>query len=236
MNKLDEEFILSEFKDRYMFFPKGEVRHIDKPDFIVIGEQIIGIEITQVFIDQELDNGSLIKAKKTFHRYLLSNVVDELKLHDFPKCIIAVHLKDKFYSKDLNPKIIGKICADDILLNASRLIDEGDYEFCNFKKLPSIIDGYTISILNGLQEIEYAQTGSAVGIPISNSHIQFILDKKEIAKKKYKECNTYWLLIREGTQEADYFGSSVIENASLQTTFDKVFLFRQRNSEIIELK
>ena len=59
-------------------------------------------EITQVFIDQELDNGSLIKAKKTFHLYLLSNVVDELKLNDFPKCIIAVHLKDKFYSKDLN--------------------------------------------------------------------------------------------------------------------------------------
>ena len=83
MNFSEEESILSRFKNSYGHFPIGKITHPDKPDFIIEGEQKIGIEITQVFKDQNSPKGSLIKAKDTFRRNLLSNLVSELKSTSF---------------------------------------------------------------------------------------------------------------------------------------------------------
>lgn len=236
MNKAEEESILLEFKNNYANFPEGKLTQPDKPDFVVEGEQNIGIEVTQVFKDQDSHSGSVIKAKNTFQLHLLTNTVSELKLTNFPKCLISVDLNDSVFSKKLNARQIGKLWLSDILRNQNYIRDYNFWEFTNDGQLPMIIDGYTIYSAKDIIETDFVQTGGAIGNPLTYEFIQFILIKKEKAKKEFKKCDSYWLLIKEGTLEADYFGISTIQKSKLITSFDKVFLLRQRNTEIVELK
>ena len=122
------------------------------------------------------------------------------------------------------------------MLKQSVIKENGNYEFENEGNLPEIIQAYTISVFDDLKEIEYVETTGAIGLALTNEYIQFILTKKEEAKKDFKNCDLFWLLIKEGSFEADYFGVLRLDCSKLQTTFDKVYLFRQRNSEIVELK
>jgi hypothetical protein len=75
-----------------------------------------------------------------------------------------------------------------------------------------------------------------VGRDLTNTFIQFILDKKERAKIHFSSCDYYWLLIKEGDFEGDYFGILKVDPSKLKTSFDKVFLIRRRNEELVELK
>lgn len=236
MDNTEEESILTRFRNLYEYFPNGKTTQPDKPDFIVDGELIIGIEVTQVFKDQDSPKGSLIRAKDSFQRHLLSNIVFDLNSTDFPKCIIAIHLNDEVFSKSLNAREISKLCFAVILTKQIEIYGNGYYNFENEGELPDIIEGYSIGIFDGIQKTEFIETGGAVGLQLTNEHIQFVLNKKEKAKKHFQKCDSYWLLIKEGSGEADYFGVSIINNSTLETTFDKVFLLRQRNSEIVELK
>ncbi len=236
MNNFEEISIFHRFKNSHKNFPIGDIRKQECPDFIVEGEKIIGVEITQLFKDQDSPDGSLLKAKNSFQRHLLTNIVSKLKDINFPKCLLAIHLNDKLYSTSLHSRGISESWFEDILKKQCELRGNGYYEFENSGTLPEIIKGYTISIFDGIEEIEFAETGGAVGLALTNRDIQFLLNKKENAKINYTFCNAYWLLIKEGSCEADYFGVALIDNSTLETSFDKVFLLRQRNSEILELK
>lgn len=66
-------------------------------------------------------------------------------------------------------------------------------------------------------------------------HLRAILDKKEVQKKSFIECDEYWLLIREGSFFADSFDDIEVTNLP-DTSFDKVLLFRQSENIILELK
>jgi hypothetical protein len=236
MNEAEERSILSDFQKTYPKFPAGKITHRDKPDFTIEGDQVIGVEITQVFKDQDSPRGSLIKAKKTFQRQLLTNIVSELRQTNFPKCIISIDLNDSVYSRRLNAKQIAKQCLNHILANQNVIQGHNVFEFTNHGKLPQVIDGYVIDASLNISNTEFLETGGAIGYPLGNDTIQFILDKKEKAKRQFKKCDAYWLLIKEGSGEADYFGSLEVEPSKLSTTFDKIFLLRHRNDEIVELK
>lgn len=236
MDKAEEKFILSEFQNNYANFPEGKLTQPDKPDFLVEGERIIGIEVTQVFKDQDFPSGSIIKAKNTFQRHLLTNAVSDLKSTNFPKCLISVDLNDSAFSTNLNAREIGKLWFADIIENKNYIRDYNFWEFTNEGQLPIIIDSYTIYTAKDILETDFVQTGGAIGNPLNNDFIQFILNKKEKAKREFRKCDSFWLLIKEGSLEADYFGVSTIENSKLVTSFDKVFLLRHRNTEIVELK
>jgi hypothetical protein len=66
-------------------------------------------------------------------------------------------------------------------------------------------------------------------------YIQPILSQKEMKIKKFKPCDKYWLVIREGNYFAGSFSKLKIE-IPIDTTFDKVFLIRTFIDELIELK
>ena len=236
MNQAEESAILSDFQKRYRKFPSGKITHSDKPDFIIEGDRIIGIEVTQVFKDQDSHKGSLIKAKNTSHRHLLTNIVSDLRQTTFPKCLISIDLNDSAYSRDLNARQIGKQWLNHILANQNVIQGHNYFEFTNDGQLPKIIDGYVIDTSPNISETEFLETGGAIGYALDNDFIQFILDKKEKAKTQFAKCDAYWLLIKEGSGEADYFVSSTVDPSKLTTTLDKIFILRHRNDEIVELK
>jgi len=198
MNRAEERSILSGFQKTYPKFPSGKITQLEKPDFIIEGDQVIGVEITQVFKDQNSPKGSLIKAKNTFQRHLLTNIVSDLRQATFPKCLISIDLNDSEYSRHLNAKQIGKQLLKHILANQNVIQGQNFFEFANHGQLPKVIDGYIIDISLNILETEYLETGGAIGYALDNKSIQFILDKKEKAKTQFAKCDAYWLLIKKG--------------------------------------
>jgi len=175
-------------------------------------------------------------AKVSFLINLHDNLLSKLEEVDFPNCIFSIHIKNEIYSNKLDAREISTYCFEEFISKKHLLSGNGNPEFINNGELPPIVEGYTIYIFDGLSKIDYILTGSAIGLPLKNEDIQYVLDKKELAKIGYSNCNEYWLVIKEGSGEADYFGISTIENSMLKTSFDKVFLLRQRNSQLIKLK
>jgi len=131
---------------------------------------------------------------------------------------------------------IAQVCFADILNKKSFLQKETHHEFNNDGNLPNLIDSYSLFVSDGLKETDFVLTGNSVGQLLTTEHIQFILDKKEIAKKQYEHCDEYWLLIFEGSFEVDHFGKLAIKDHLITTTFDKVFIIRQFSSDIVLVK
>lgn len=123
------------------------------------------------------------------------------------------------------------------MISKASIFDKpGTYEIEILGELPEIIESYCLLVDSDIMTSDYIETSGATLPQLTNSHIQYILDKKEIAKDKYRRCDSYWLVIKEGSFEADSFSEIQIDKSALRTTFDKVFIIRQANSEIIELK
>lgn len=236
MTTAEDKSTLLRFKELYSQFPIGEITQPDKPDFIINGQTAIGIEVTQVFKDQDNFGGSIIRAKDTFRRNLLTNIVDILNSTDFPKCSIAVNLNDTSFNKSLSARTISKACIPKILSWQKNITKDGYFEFDNEGYLPPIIEGFTFGFHNEFKKTSYVETTGAFGEALTNKFIQYILDKKEKAKRQFTKCDTCWLLIKEGDFEGDYFGLLDVDNSQLRTTFDKVFLLRRRNDELVRLK
>jgi len=189
INQAEENSILLKFKEAYKDFPEGIIDQPDKPDFVVNGEKKIGIEITQVFKDQNLSNGSLIMAKVSFLINLHDNLLSKLEEVDFPNCIFSIHIKNEIYSNKLDAREISTYCFEEFISKKHLLSGNGNPEFINNGELPPIVEGYTIYIFDGLSKIDYILTGSAIGLPLKNEDIQYVLDKKELAKIGYSNCN-----------------------------------------------
>ena len=58
---------------------------------------------------------------------------------------------------------------------------------------------------------------------------------KEKKLLTYRDCDQQWLLIREGNYYSGSFSDIEID-LPIESLFDKVFLFRTRAREIVELK
>jgi hypothetical protein len=69
----------------------------------------------------------------------------------------------------------------------------------------------------------------------TEEHLNRILTKKEKALRNYKNCTQQWLVIGEGGDFYSYMDKIEIKNG-FKTDFDKVFICRRWNSEVIVLK
>lgn len=236
MVNIEEVSIFQRFQSNYPGFPLGKIIHPDKPDFIIQGDDVIGIEITQVFKNQDSLTGSLVRTKENFKRGVLQIVVNLLNATNFPKCVLSIEFNDHLFTKKHNSRTIATKCYDQMISKASIFDKPGTYEIENLGELPEIIESYCLLVDSDIMTSDYIETSGATLPQLTNSHIQYILDKKEIAKDKYRRCDSYWLVIKEGSFEADSFSEIQIDKSALRTTFDKVFIIRQANSEIIELK
>lgn len=236
MDTLQEELILNLFKRRYAEFPPGEIFHEDKPDFIVSSTTKIGIELTQIFKDQDNDYGSFLRRKQNFKTKVLSEVVSKLKETEFPKCIFDINFNDKLFTGHEKSVTFSDPCFKNILFNREKFNRQGNYTIKNNGALPNLIKSYTLFVSPDFIETEFVLTGGSIGERLTTDHVQFILDKKEKAKLNYQKCNEYWLIIFEGSFEADHFGKLDIQSDLLATSFNKVFLLRQFEDRPILIK
>lgn len=237
MNEVEEKSILNRFKSNFSAFPEGEIEQSDQPDFIVDGTRKIGIEITQIFQDQENLEGSILRRTETYQRLLLEDIIDVLRDRKSPICLLDISLNHLNFTTWIKPKTLAKRCANEICKNLPK-----DSDFSNFTltiqnegQLPDFIYDLTIWFSSSLTDFEYVESSGGVGMILTNEKLQFVLNKKEKLLKAYKECDEYWLIIKEGSSLADYFPTIDVDKSLIQTSFDQVFLIRQSGSEIIKL-
>ncbi|CAN5436048.1 hypothetical protein BH10BAC3_BH10BAC3_07930 [soil metagenome] len=95
------------------------------------------------------------------------------------------------FSKDLNPRALSKDCIIDLMTKQKSIVKDGHYEFENYGTLSNIIETYSLGVYACISEITFIETTSAIGNDLTNEYIQFILDKKEKGKNKFKGGVTY---------------------------------------------
>src|SRR5690606_6010026 len=141
----------------------------DKPDFIIYAKKKIGVEITQIYKDdQESQKGSLLKSLEEYTIRISEEIIELLKKHQKPKCIIAIHLNKNAFPAEINPKQIALFIFNDINKNVNFSKTKYYLEIENIGQLPNLIDSYKILINNNYQNYGFIELYSSVGGKIDN--------------------------------------------------------------------
>jgi hypothetical protein len=237
MDKAEEQALLNKFRLNYVNFPKGKIEPTESPDFIIYGSKKIGIEVTQIFQDQDSPKGSKLRRMESYQRKLLVDIVEVLREREFPICLVDISLNSKKFAVTLRPKTVAMKCADEIAKQISfkKEFEHRPITINNYGQLPDLVLDIGIWFSSTLTDFEYVESSGGIGMTLTNEKLQFVLDKKEKLLKNYKECDEYWLVIKEGSSSADYFPKIDIDNSYIRTSFQKVFLIRQFGSKVISL-
>lgn len=235
MNKTKLEcWVLGRFEELYTQFPAGIIEKSESPDFLVhSGGKVIGIELCEIFQDSNMDNGSKLKEREIlegkFGETLLKLLVSKLRDKISFMLSIEFNQKNPFTVRQINS--LANLCWVDcmeFLWNN----DTGDIRIENDgNNLPKEVN--SIFILLSKLEFEpiYCNPQGGWIDNLRNEHVEPILNKHERALKKYKECDEYWLIIREGNYFAGSFSDIKLNiKTPIISDFDKVFIVRTRAS------
>lgn len=234
MSDSEEEYIFNAFKRLYPDFPSGQYIHADRPDYIISSaNRTIGVEITQIFIDNYLNESINEKRKETLRGLLGDSLCEKLDLIVPFRFVLSIDFGTKNFSRNEINKIVSG-CETYFKSIQFPTQDLKSIDFENFGQLPEEINSINFFKYPSLKKSVFSEHAGGILPDLTQQHLQVILDKKEKSLKKYKACDEYWLLIKEGTFLSDSFGNISVD--SVNTTFDKVFLYRNAKGEFIQLK
>lgn len=252
MNKDEEEILIQSFKRKYSNFPEGILCRKDPPstDYLLTTTENlkIGIELTEIFVDEKLKQVSSEKEKLT------DSVLKKLSIILPFTFSINIDLDSKKpFEKRSKVKLVDQIvslCVDEFyeLSNYEhKRIENIDYNLneCEAEIKRRLLNGGYRNLPQGIKNISIHRYDSVAkswnrqseggGVPrLTLDILNKTLTKKECKIQKYSKCDQLWLIIKEGNYFAGYF-DDVNVNAPISTMFDKVFLFRTKNQEIIDL-
>jgi len=182
-----ERYYFEKFCKAYQL-PDGEVKHGDKPDFIIHGNKKIGIEVTNAYIeDGKLPESEQNQVKgreeilsKAKREYLENNGKHIEISFSFSKDKPIRNKKDLIKRIVELAKRIDTFATGQIRRDIYQNIPELDFVYVNSALRSDLkwrpVQVYTIPIL-------------------SAEKISEILSKKEVQATKYTQCDEYWLLI-----------------------------------------
>lgn len=234
MSPAQEKYIFESFKELYKDFPEGTINQSDKPDYIIaLPNKTIGVEITQVLIDNDIDSRLNEKRRESLKRQLGQVLCSKLEAIVTFKYLLSVDFSDTdFASNEINQ--IVKACETCIHGLQFPEHDVTSVDITNYGQLPAAIDNLNFYYYPKLKESFYVETAGGAVPNLTTKHLQIILNKKESSLKNYQLCDEYWLLIEEGTFKSDSFDA--VEVDDLITTFTKIFIYRHSNNEIVQVK
>ena len=233
MTRSQEEYLFNTFKELYNDFPKGDCLRGERPDFVInTREKRIGVEVTQIFIDNYLDESLNEKRKESLHFKFGVSLFEKLSPIMPFKFVLSIDFSSKDFSVNEIDRII--INCNKYFKNLQLLELIPPLYIENFGQLPEEIKGIDLFTYPSLKKSFYSESAAGVIPAMTLRHLNIILSKKEKALMKYRHCDEHWLLIEEGTFLADSFGDILIDDFS--TDFDKVFLYRHSRRKLMQLK
>lgn len=234
MSPLQEEFLFNAFKKLYSGFPSGQHVHDNEPDYIIYSNtKTIGVELTQIFIDNYIDASVNEKRKESLRSLLGNSLCEKLDQIILFKFVLSIDFSKKDFSTN---KIAGIVSACETYFISIKFPTQEftSIDIDNFGQLPDEIESINFFKYPSLKKSFFSESAGGVLPELTLQHLQAILNKKEKALKKYKICNEQWLLIEEGTFLSDSFGDVLVQE--FFTDFNKVFLYRHAKGELVQLK
>lgn len=251
MNSSEEQYIFRKFAESYKYLPEGTAEFRDKPDVIYKAEngEIIGVEITEGFYNQKL---------KSTSEYLIkfnNNVVKDIE-KEFPFTFILdieldnnYPIKSKFLKSIINKvkEICVKEFSDLLSLQTKRIENFGTEIPCEnneikelileagYRNLPNNISSITMTRFDKMERSYYFENNAGIVPEFTDEILSSILAKKERSLSQYDNCDQNWLLISEAMDFYSYFSDINIKN-DIISKFDKIFIYRRFNSELIVIK
>jgi hypothetical protein len=231
-----ERWIMDLFIESYKKENISIIKEQEAPDFIINLEgKEIGVELTEVFQDSHLGT-SKMKQESSDGAQFTEDLIALIQRNIPFTFSIGIHFnKNLPIKKSKKQKILKElegICVPAMI----NLQDHEHLELENYyDSLPNEIDDIHVYRFDGMNEsIDSRPEGGTVS-RLTMSHLKTVLTNKESKLSSYQVCDQQWLLIREGNYYSGSF-SDVEIDLPIDTLFDKVFLFRTRTKEIIELK
>jgi hypothetical protein len=255
MNQATETNLIDRFKKCYKYFPSGELIKTNPPatDFILkTNDSTIGIELTEALHSEQarqisadtynFTNGVVMELRNklpfTFAIDIDLSPTIPIPKTNRPKLITQVVEQCVKEFSNLQPNECRDI--EDIGIDLSGIpVDRP--EVLNmmlgkgYRNLPPGIKGIKIIRIDGISE-SWNWQGEGGAIPnFTAENLASILEKKHKKLSQYTSCSQYWLIITEGNYYTGSFKKILIET-SVESLFDKVFLFRSVEEIVIELK
>ena len=236
-----EIIIIDSFKENYKDFPKGELLQSESPDFTIVNGDIkIGIEIAEVFQDSHASKGSKLKQIESVQKKFEESLMEAIQKHTEKHLVLGVELVSPHtIASNMIEALVKEClpsCLEFIMNNESyNTIHLSNHYYQLHHPLPDEVDEIFIMIAPDHVPSFNDQSQGGTVSNLEFRHIEPTLKRHSEALFKYKPCNEYWLLIREGNYYAGSFQDVDIP-VPIQSAFDKVFLLRTRHNEVIELK
>jgi hypothetical protein len=253
MTECEEKMLMEFFVDFYKDFPKGMIVKTTPPaaDYLLttLSGEKIGIELTEVFHNVEAKRISSETYKFT------GLVLEKLKKHLPFSFSIDIDLdKKKGVPKPTLKETVSEtvnFCVNEfadlmdyehrVLTNIEINLDRVDASFKDvilsrgYRNLPKGVEKVAMSRYDSVSESWNSQ-GEGGPVPhFTDEYLRAILTKKEEKLKKYKPCNQFWLVIKEGNYYSGTFHNIQISTPA-DSSYHKIFICRVSNHDIIELK
>lgn len=247
----EEKSLFELFQNNYSDMPAGKAGFNDKPDvtFRTTTGETIGIELTECIYDENLMKESQFQIK--FNEKVIAQL-EELMPFKFHldidldnkkplrqnqieatiKEIIEICLEE---FTDLEPYESKHVTQLDVDWNKGPLSIQQYFRSQGYRKLPKGILRIQIGRYDILEKSRHPESKGGVVPDFTQDHLNAILTKKDKALNSYKACNQQWLVIGEGGDFYSYVDNIKIEK-KFETKFDKVFMYRRWNSEVVILK
>jgi hypothetical protein len=251
MTKDEEQYLFQMFQEKYKDMPNGTAKFGDKPDviFTVQTGETIGVELTECIYDELLMSESEFQIKfnekviaqlESFmpFKFMLDIELDntiplrQSQIEATIKGIIEVCVIEFGNLKPYESKHVEQLGVD---WNSAPFHIQQHFHNKGYRKLPRGVSRIQMSRFDILTKSHHPKSKGGVVPDFTEEHLNRILAKKEKVLRNYKNCTQQWLVIGEGGDFYNYMDEIEIKNR-FKTHFDKVFICRRWNSEVIVLK
>ena len=251
MTKSEEKYLFQMFSEHYQDMPAGRAAFEDKPDviFTTLSGELIGIELTECIYDETLMKESEYQIK--FNEKVITHLEEKMpfKFHldidldtnkplkqneivSAIKRIVEICIRE---FRDLNPYESKNVEQLDVDWDQAPLHIQQHFLERGFRKLPKGVLRIQMARYDILEKSRHPESKGGVVPDFTDDNLDSILRKKNKALTNYKVCNHHWLVIGEGADFFSYINNVRIEK-EVKTKFDKIFMYRRWDSEVIVIK
>ncbi len=227
-NQEIERYYFEQFRSHYPM-PEGELEYTDKPDVIIRGSKVIGVEIANLYIDPGGDPASEQRQRDRRQRTLAR--AQELYLAAGGRYIeLSVDFQPDQPILEVEP--IARALAD--LAKGLDGLPSGQVSSTLFKHIPQLRFVY-----NNARQYTDAQWRSVqcYRLPsLSVERVRKVVKKKNTKVKEYQRCDMYWLLLvvdfmdRAQDQELRWPAEARLG----ESPFERIFLYKPQFAQVLE--
>jgi hypothetical protein len=227
-NREIEQYYFKQFRGHFPL-PEGEVEHGDKPDVVIHGERVLGIEIANLYLTDGGDPTSEQVQRKR-REDVVCKAQTQHSLAGGKKIELTVSFDPARPITDVN-SVASALAA---VAQSIQNLPAGPLSWQQFAQIPQLNFVY-------YNPIEYPDARWRVsqvfsGVDLSVDRVAQLVNTKEKRLAEYSKCAAYWLLLvvdfMDSAQDQELVWPS--EVAPLKTTYERVIIYKPQFAQWIQ--